>query len=62
MDTVIVTDAMTGEAFVFNIKVDNNRYIEDQVYEKLEEKYGKRDYGSIEFFVAKKITMEIDLC
>jgi len=62
MDTIIVTDAMTGEAFVFNIKVDNNRYIEDQVYEKLEEKYGKRDYGSIEFFVAKKITMEIDLC
>jgi len=62
MDTVIVTDAMTGEAFVFNMNLTNDEDIEAQVYQKLEEKHGKRNYGSIDFFVAKKITMEIDLC
>ena len=61
MDTVVVTDAATGKVIIFNINLDNGD-IEDQIYAAIEERYDMKNTGSIDFFVASEIKMEIDLC
>ena len=66
MDTVVVTDASTGKVIIFNTNLDDlsldHLSIEDKIYSELKEKYGIVNTGSVDFFIAKEIKMEIDLC